>query len=210
VPVQEAALLGLEEAINRVLALDERAVRRLAAFHGRVIGVEVLGLALRWYFVPDASGRLQVLGSVEAEPDCLMRAAPLDLMRSALAEHKEDALFAGRLEILGDTDLAHRFSEILADMDMDWEEQLSRLVGDVAAHETGKAVRSAGRWADRTGRIAEHDLREYLQEEVRLLPTSYEVDDWQNEVDRLRDDVERLAARIARLEAVPGGRGEDP
>jgi len=200
-PAREAAFLGLEEALNGVLALDVRAAARLAAFHGQVIGLEVLGLGLRWFFVPDAKGRLQVLATIEGEPDCLMRGAPLDLVRSALSERREDALFSGRVEILGDTDLAHRFSEILADLDIDWEEQLSRLTGDIPAHEVGKTARAAGRWAKRTGRIAEQDLREYLQEEIKLLPTRYEVEDWQDGVDRLRDDVERLAARVARLEA---------
>jgi ubiquinone biosynthesis protein UbiJ len=204
----EAAFLGLEEVLNGVLSLDEGAAGRLASFHGRVIGIEVLGVGLRALFVPDAKGRLQVLASVEGEPDCLMRGAPLDLARSALAERKEDAMFSGRVEILGDTDLAHRFSEILAGLDIDWEEQLSRLTGDIAAHEAGKTARAAGRWAERTGRIAEQDLREYLQEEARLLPTRYEVEEWQDAVDRLRDDVERLAARLARLDAAAGDRGD--
>ena len=101
-----------------------------------------------------------------------MRGAPLDLVRSALSERKEDALFSGRVEIRGDTDLAHRFSAVLADLDIDWEEQLSRLTGDVVAHEAGKAARASrtlGR--PRTGDITRQNLREYLQEEARLLPT---------------------------------------
>jgi ubiquinone biosynthesis protein UbiJ len=208
VSIDEAALLGLESVLNGVLALDPQARARLAGFHGRVIGIEIRGVGLRFFLVADAAGRLQVLARIEGEADCLMRGTPLDLLRGALSRHKEDALFSGRLEISGDTGLAQDFSEVLARLDIDWEDQLSKLTGDVVAHETGRAVRAAGRWVTRTGGIAEQDLREYLQEEARLVPTRFEVVDWQEEVDRLRDDVDRLAARVARLAAAARASGE--
>lgn len=204
----EATLLGIERGLNSVLALDSRIAAELARFHGRVIGIEILGIGVRFLLVPDAAGRVQVLSSIEGEADCLMRGTPFDLARSAFTRHREDALFAGRVEIQGDTDLAHSFSDVLARLDIDWEEQLSRLTGDVVAHEAGKAVHAAGRWMHRTGRIAEQDLREYLQEEARLVPSRFEVVEWQDEVDRLRDDVDRLAARVARLESAGREPGE--
>lgn len=205
-PAQQAALLGLEAALNRLLRLDPGAAAALSRFHGRAVGIEVLGLGLALFFIPDAGGRLQVLADIEGEPDSLIRGTPLDLARSALAGRKEDALFAGRVEIRGDTDLAQRFTGVLGALDIDWEEQLAQLTGDVVAHEAGRAARTAGQWTGRTGRIAAQDLREYLQEELRVLPTGYEVTEWLDEVDRLRDDVERAAARIARLEAALRGR----
>ena len=208
--VRQAVLLGFEEMLNLVAGFDPHAAARLAGFHGSVFGVEILGLGLRFYLAADQAGRIQVLSELEGEPDCLVRGAPLDLARSVFTAHKEDALMSGRVEIRGDTDLAHRFSRVLGDLDIDWEEQLARVVGDVAAHETGNAVRLAGGWASRTGAVTEENLREYLQEEARLLPTRYEITEWQDEVDRLRDDVERLAARVARLPAATEGPGEDP
>ncbi len=206
--MEQAALLGLEQALNQVLELDPQATQRLAKFHGSVIGFEIMGLGLRFCCVPDHRGRLQVLSGSELSPDCLMRGTPLDLANTLLQERKEDALFSGRIEIRGDTDLAHRFSEVLNTLNIDWEEQLAKLVGDVAAHETGKAARSAERWLGRTAKISEQNLQEYLQEEARLVPTRYEVDEWQDEVDRLRDDVERMAARVARLGRSSEGSGE--
>jgi ubiquinone biosynthesis protein UbiJ len=46
------------------------------------------------------------------------------------------------------------------------------------------------------------NIREYLQEESRDVPSRYEVDQFSKRVNELRDDVDRLAARIGRL----GGR----
>ena len=44
------------------------------------------------------------------------------------------------------------------------------------------------------------NIREYLQEESRDLPTRYEVEKFGQQVGELRDDVERIAARLKRLE----------
>jgi ubiquinone biosynthesis protein UbiJ len=44
------------------------------------------------------------------------------------------------------------------------------------------------------------NVREYLQEESRDLPTRYEVERFAKKVNALRDDAERIAARIERLE----------
>lgn len=205
---RDLALATLEQAINRLIELDPYTARRLARFHGRVVAIEVTGLGLTLYFVPAHDGHLQLLGSLEGEPDCTLSGTPLDLMRSGDSSQGAAQLFAGRVTISGDTELAHRFGEALAGLDIDWEEQLAQLVGDVAAHEIGHRVRKGARWARQSGQLLGQDLGEYLTEEARLLPTRYEVEEFLSQVDQLRDDSERLAARIQRLEqraATDGG-----
>ncbi len=197
---RELALEALQQAINRLLDLDPYTARRLAGFHGRVIAVHVTSLELTLYFVPGHDGHLQILGRIDGEPDCTLSGSALDLMRSGDSEQGAAGLFAGRVTLSGDTELAHRFGEALAGLDIDWEEQLARLVGDVAAHEIGRSVRRGADWARQSGRLLSGDLAEYLTEESRLLPTRYEVEMFLQDVDRLRDDAERLSARLTRLQ----------
>jgi ubiquinone biosynthesis protein UbiJ len=199
---------GLEAALNGYLGLDPVTRQRLAALHGRTVGVEMAGLGLTLFFTADETGVLQVYGRHEGEPDCWLRGTPLDLLRAGDREAGAEQLFSQRVRIEGDSGLAQRFGAILGDVDIDWEEHLSRIVGDVAAHEVGSAARAARELGQRTGRTAEQNLREYLQEESRLLPTRYEVKELLDAVDSLRDDVERLAARVERLRNRAGGVGE--
>lgn len=205
---RDLALASLETAIDAVLRLDPAAQAALAALHGRVVGLEVQGLGLTLFLAPDATGRLQVLGAHEGEPDCWLRGTPLDLARAGGGPEGAGQLFSGRVRIEGDSALAHRVGAILGALDIDWEEQLSRLTGDLIAHEVGNTARAAADLGRRTRRTVELNLREYLQEEAQLLPTRYEIDEFLAEVDMLRDDVERLAARIARLTGRLGGTGE--
>ncbi len=193
-----AALNGLETALNRYLALDPVATERLAALHGQVICIEVLGLGLRLYLVPGPSG-IQLLSLYEGEPACTLRGTPLGLARVSSTADGTGQLFSGQVEIMGDTELGHRFGNILSSLDIDWEEQLARVSGDVVAHEIGNGARALTRWGRRTLDNLGMDLQEYLQEEVRLLPTRLEVEAFLEDVDTLRDDEQRLQARVARL-----------
>lgn len=194
-----AALAGLESLINGLLALGPDTSARLARLHGQVIGLELRGFGLRLYFIPTPE-RLLLQGRIEQAPDALLIGTPLALASIGLKDDKVGELFSGRVEIQGNVELAQRFGRILGQLDIDWEEQLSRLVGDVAAHESGQLVRKTGRWLGESRQSLELGLSEYLQEETRLLPRPEEVAEFNRGVDELRDGVERLLARIHLLE----------
>ena len=203
--LKDLALEALERALNRLLALDPDARRRLAGLHGRVIRIDLRGTGTELNFVPRHDGRLQLLGNIEHEPDCILSGSPVDLMRAGDRSSGHAQLFAGHVQITGDTEVAHRFSEALAGIDIDWEEQLSHLTGDIAAHEIGRSLRAAAREGRRFGQSAQDNLSEYLTEEARLLPHRFEVGDFLADVDDLRDAVDRLEARITLLERRRGG-----
>ena len=194
------AYATLEEAINRYLSLDPAAREQMTGLYGRVIAFELVGLGLTLYLVPSPN-RLQVLSGYEDEPDCTLRGTPLALSRMGDPKGSTDQLFAGQVEISGDTELAHRFGKILSAMDIDWEEQLSHYTGDIIAHEVGNFARTANHWGQRTMKTLGLDLQEYLQEEIRLLPVKPEIDHFLNGIDTLRNDVERIEARINRLKS---------
>lgn len=204
--LSDAALAALERALNGYLALDPEGLSRLAGLHGRVICIELAGFGTRLYLIPGPAG-IQLFGDYAGAPDCVLRGSPLALARMGVAQRKEDQLFSGAVQIEGDTHLAQEFRNLIAGLAVDWEEQLSRLTGDPVAHQVGSGVRAAGRWIGRTRDTLTLDLKEYLQEEGRLAPTRYEVQEFMDAVDTLRDDVERLAARVERIARHPGGTG---
>jgi len=191
-------LATLETVVNRYLSLDPEGAARLEDLQGRVILIELAGFGTRVYVVPGNDG-LQLFGDYAGEPDCVLCGTPLALARMGVSGQKEDQLFSGEVRIAGDTHLAQAFGNFLGGLEVDWEEQLSRLLGDAAAHQVGVQVRGIERWGRRTSDILTQDIQEYLQEEARLLPSRYETRAFLDDVDRLRDDVDRLAARVARL-----------
>ncbi len=203
--LRDLTLEGLEQSLNRVLMLDPEACRRLAELHGRVIRIDLRGTGVQLNFAPGHDGRLQIVGGPELVPDCALSGSPIDLLRASDHDSGHAQLFAGRVHIDGDTGVAQRFSDTLARIDIDWEEQLAKLTGDIAAHEIARRARMLGRSGERLGQSARDNLSEYLTEEVRLLPHRFAVDDFLEDVDQLRDAVDRLEARIALLEQRKAG-----
>jgi ubiquinone biosynthesis accessory factor UbiJ len=197
--ISAAAFATLEQLLNQAIRLDPETPARLAPMHGQVIELQLVGLGFSLYLIPEPNG-IQLLSACEGEPDCTLRGTPLDLARMRGSKESADQLFKGRVEIAGDSALAHQFGEFLSGLDIDWEEQLSRLTGDVIAHEVGGLTRRLFGWGKQQSLTIQQNLQEYLQEELRLLPGKLEIEPFLSDVDRLRDDLARLEARIARLQ----------
>jgi ubiquinone biosynthesis protein UbiJ len=198
--VPDALLAAGEAALNGFVALDPEGALGFAPLYGRIIAIEVAGLGLKLTLIPGPD-RIQLFGPYDAEPDCLIRGTPLALARLAGSERKESGIKSGEVEIGGDSAVAHDLAKAMAGLDVDWEEQLSRLLGDPLAHGVGQSLRAARDWGRQASDTLASDLKEYLEEEARLLPSRLELAAFLDQVDALRDDLERLAARVERLGA---------
>ena len=196
-------LAGLEAALNRYLRLDPDAMVRMAALQQRCIAIELSPWQLTLYVVPAANG-VQLRSQVESGPDTVLRGTPLGLAQLGLGSQSGKTLFSGSVTIEGDVETGQAFKAILDEMDIDWEEQLSRLTGDVVAHQLGNTARRATSALRHGRRTLEKDLGEFLQEELQVLPTRIETENFSADVARLGMDTDRLAARIRRLQATPG------
>lgn len=185
---------GLETALNQVLRLDPEISPGLAGLNGTVIAIEPEGLGMTFYLLPGIDG-IRVVDRYDGEPTVRIRGAPL-----ALARRWRGHRSAGDdISVEGDPAVGREFQAILAQLDIDWEEQLSKVVGDVAAHQLGKLWRGFRAWSRRTSDTLLRDGGEYLQQELRALPPRPVVERFLSAVDVLREDTDRLAARIERL-----------
>ncbi|MFA5627213.1 MAG: SCP2 sterol-binding domain-containing protein [Thiohalomonadaceae bacterium] len=194
----QAGLALLEAAINTALIMDPETKARLAALEGKVIAIDLQGLDVNIFFLPGEHG-FRLMGHYEGEPDTCLRGRPLALLRLKQARAGE-GLFSGDVQITGDIELGQRIQRILGGLDIDWEEHLSRLTGDVLAHQIGNGVRGLLHWGQQTMSNLQASLVDYAQYERRDLPVSWEVDEFLADVDELRSAVDRLTARLVRLE----------
>lgn len=197
---------GLDAAINRYLRLDPETWKRMTQLDVHCIAIELRGLDLTLYALPNSDG-VTITGHCDATPDTTLSGTPIGLARVGLGRQKERALFSGEVEITGDMESGQAFRDILDGMDIDWEEQLSHLTGDMFAHHAGNAVRRAGELLRQGSATAQQNTTEYLQEEMRVLPARIEIENFCADVTKLVMDVDRLAAHVSRLgkkSATPG------
>ena len=113
-----------------------------------------------------------------------------------LRDNSSDALRDGSIGINGDVAVAQKFQKLFEMIKPDIEEELSHIVGDVMANNIVKFSKKTGVWMLNTRDILQENIKEYLQEEIKLMPSKYEFNFFSKEVSKIRDDIERLEKKI--------------
>lgn len=191
----------IQAAGNRVLKLDPETLRRLGELQGKVVQIELTGPDLNLYLIPGEHG-IEILRQWQGEVALKLRGSPLTFTR-LLSTGSDPTMFAnGEVDAEGDIAVGQRLSHILRQADVDLEEVVSRLVGDIPAHQLGNFVRDAAAWTRHARAKFTRDAAEYLQEEIRQLAPRARVDALLSDIDTLRSDVERLQQRVVRLTGI--------
>ncbi len=167
------------QARERLRALGPCRVR-LAVAPAPAFGLEIAADGAVRLAAPEDAAELAVEGHLGA------------FARYALTGRADDIRFAGEAE------RAKRLRELLAGLDLDWEELAAGAVGGTAARLLGRGAEEFARAARQTAAAAEDNARGYLHFESELLPERAELARFLREVDRLRDDLERLEQRLER------------
>ncbi len=191
-------LAPFESVLNRNIAGSAAAQRLCKQLEGKVLALHLTGVPLNLFFRSDG-GRMTIDTQEAAAPAASLSGTPLAFMRLT-GPKPEAAIRGGSIHIQGDAEVAQTFSELLNAAQPDLEEELSRVIGDMAAHQVGNAARAALGFGRRALDTFTQNVAEYLTEESRDLPTRTEADEFFADVDKLRDDVARLEARLTRLQ----------
>lgn len=180
--------------INRQIRAKTPARELVQQLDGQVVAIRVRDSSLAMYFQvgPEA---LELIEAMD-EPDVIITGSLLTL--GGLATGGGGGI--GAIDMSGNIETAQGFQQLMAYGKPDIEEELSGIVGDVAARGISDVARNVLRWGRDAHATIEQNITEYLQEESRALPSRYEVDRFRDRVNVLRDDVDRLDARLARLE----------
>ncbi len=194
----EAALRPIANVLNKNIRSTTPARELCRTLDGTVVAVRVRNTSLATWFIVH-NDCLELTTECDAEPDVIITGSLITLARMA-GEAGVGALRDGSMELTGDAHLANEFQQLLEYAKPDIEEELSGVVGDVAAHRLGEIARGVSDWTRNASSTMGANIREYLQEESRDVPSRYEVDRFAGNVNTLRDDVDRLEARIDRLQ----------
>jgi ubiquinone biosynthesis protein UbiJ len=185
----------LEKSLSRYLALDPETLKRLSHLSGKAIKIELTDWQMDFYLLPHAKG-VQIKTAATIKPNATIKGSSLELLRLRFANEKSALQLAKKLAITGDVQLAQVFQHILQQLEIDWEEPLSKLTGDILAHQIGAMARGLKGWGAQIKRNLGLNITEYLQEEKQLLPSHQAMEDFFDEISRLQQDTERLEAKL--------------
>jgi ubiquinone biosynthesis protein UbiJ len=197
--LQTALLLPLEFLINRVLALDSTSKQQLKLIEGKSLALHCTQPAAVFYLSVRNSA-LHLSSIHQGETTASLHGSASAMLGLLLRREKTGSLHSLKLELRGDTAFVQTLQTLLLELDLDWEYQLSRIIGDIPTSLMSSGLQDIRSLLQRSGSKLKEDATEFLHEETGLFPVPAELEAFYAAVSALVQDVDRLQARINQLE----------
>ena len=193
-----SALSGAEILINQALELDPQSKKKLLALKGKLIGIQSSAPEINLSINIHDQG---ILLSPLADPACdaLIRGNASSLMNVLLTKDKSAAMRQYNIHIQGDAAVIQLLQDVLNGLDLDWEYQFSKLLGDVPTQLLGDSLRQLQQLMRHAHTRMRANLDEYLHEESALLPGKNELEVFYQRIDDLRLRMDRFNSRLQKL-----------
>ncbi len=182
----------------RLLQSDPTTLQRLGELDGKVIALDFESTGITLYMFPGPAG-IRLCSEWDGDVDVHMRGTPSELLKMGLAGKAPVTPGKINIKLEGDLHVGQQFKKILDDMQIDWEDILSRYIGDSAAFHTAKFLSGLhGRFREAVKTTAKN-ASEYLRYEAEVQPADWRIDEFIDDVDKIREDVDRMSMRVERL-----------
>ena len=196
------ALLPVEKILNAIVRRDPHIAKKLVAFDSKCIEVVSLrpdfSVSIRF---EDDTIKLSAIDTqtLGIQADATITGNAENLLGLLTKKSDQRALADAAIDISGDATLVQDLYVTIESLDVDWQDYLAPILGDVLSNELGEIQSNARDWSKSTGTSMHRDVRDYLSEEARLVPSELEVDSFSNRLDQLRLSIDRVAAKTELL-----------
>ena len=190
--VRGLAVAPLVAAINHVLEQAAWARTRLQQHDGKCVRVDLPLFAVALLILPTG----EIADGAHVEPcDVAVELDPTLALRFLA----QDTSAWQQVPVHGDTAFARDLLYVAQNLRWDVEEDLSRVIGDIAAHRLVGAATSFMEWQRHTAANFARSTVAYWTDERPVLVPRRDIEHYLRDVDALQDDVARIEKRIERL-----------
>ena len=179
--------------LNHLLASEDWARQRLRPFAGQTAQVSSGSLVLALVVTPEGTFSAGDKTATATVSIALPAGAPV----RALTDR--DGLMAAA-QISGPADFAEALAFVFRNLRWDAEDDLSRLVGDIAARRMVSSGKQVFQWQREQAKNLAANLGEYFSEETKAIARRQEITEFCAEVAQQDEALGHLEARIAALE----------
>lgn len=198
------ALWPLENLLNRMIRSDDYLARQVQGFAGKCVEVTSRSPGLHCTLCFD-SKRLQLSGSAAEtlglSADARIEGEAADLLRLLFAKPGQQALANPALQMSGDLHLIQDLYNLLQNLDLQWEDYLAPVLGDVLTEQGSQLQKESSAWLRDSSRRVTRNIEDYLKEEARAVPHQYAIAAFDDRLDELRLQLDRAEARVHLLQS---------
>jgi ubiquinone biosynthesis accessory factor UbiJ len=182
--------------VNHVLDQHDWARRELAGFAGSSIAISVVTplATIEEHAIIQTDGSL-LAQSASDQASVAMR-VPLNAQTAQAFFKDGSAGLMRQVHIEGNVELAKTLGTLTQHVRWDAQDDLSKVIGDIAAHRVGEGLKSVIAQIRATHhRVVDNGVR-FLTEEDQQLVRTDQFAEFSKALRRVRDDVDRLDKRI--------------
>lgn len=197
--ILSALLLPVETGINHALRSDPHSQRLLCRLAGKVVQVECSQPQLEFQLLVLERG-IRLAATTGAAADVTVSGKASALMKLLMETGTTGSLANRGIEIRGDAALLQTVHAIARDLDLNWQDPLSLIVGPAVTGQLESLLHEMGVQTREISAAAVNNIDEFLHEEIRLSPPAAELAVFTNRLDLLRLRLDRTAARLRLLQ----------
>lgn len=186
----------IEFVTNQLLSMDPDITAKLAPLDGSLIRLEFKDELL--FFLRVHNGQVGILPDAAGPTDVTVR---MSTFLPQTMKVSSRSIFLSRLveDIDGDTNIAIEVEKFISNFQPDWEEGVSKFVGDCFTHNIFWGASMIKDWQDNAKLELIENISDYFQHESTLLLTRGQTEKHFSRVNQLAEDVSKLETRLLSL-----------
>lgn len=191
----QAIAASIETTINTALIYDPSSRKKIARLHD-TLAINISTPAITLYIHGQENG-VAVLTYCEAPVATQLSGSAFALMGLL---NQPASLANSGVALTGNVHLLQQWQNIVETLDIDWEDAISRVLGDIAGPLVSRNIQRSSVWLTAQAKEQQRLISEYLSEELHVVPSKPEIEAFINDIGDITLHTDRLTARIDALQ----------
>lgn len=192
---------ALELIINKALTLNNNNTIPFSVVAQKTLVLTLAELPFSLCFTANTSANKTVIivRSACEFNDCTINTSIKTLNKLKAKQSLTQLIKQDELDVIGDIQIAQQFATIAQSLDIDWQTELAKHLGDIPVHKLLQLSNKITKSIFATSKQFEADISEYLVHEKRLVVTKGQINAFNQYTKDIASQVDTLSMRIDNL-----------
>ncbi len=187
---------ALETLLNKGLALNTANIA-LNKLDQKTLTVKLSELSFPLSF--SVNNESILVTTITERADCTITTSIKTLQTLKAEQNLTELIKQDKLDLDGDIQLAQQFSSVAEKIDIDWQSELAKHIGDIPTYKLAQLSKQIFSKISFAAKQIESDTSEYIVHEKKLVVTQSQVNQFSQHVNHIVEEINRLESRINQL-----------
>jgi ubiquinone biosynthesis protein UbiJ len=199
----QVATASLELIINKALKLNNNKAISFTSVAQKTLTLQLAELSFPLSFTVNLNSKAVtiIVTSLTEGSDCTISTSLNTLTKLKAQQSLTQLIKQDELDVSGDVKIAQQFANIAQSLEIDWQSELAKHLGDVPTHKLIHFGNKITKTVANKSQQFKADIGEYIVHEKRLAVTSSQISAFNQQAKDIEKKVDNLSARIEKLMA---------